>query len=158
LLNRSRPGRILSDSVSVATMRRTRRRRMLFWLWLRHLLIWADDRPLTKAAGIRPVYPRHLVTAKSGAKGNKSLATIGVTRCCQEARSFFHRARQTDQRQYRDVTAVWVETLYPPRMDVEPRKDHQAVTIEMVRDLCDQGFPRRLPGIRSLISHSANKG
>ena len=105
------------------------------WLWLRHLLIWADDHPLTQAAGIRPVYPRYLVTAKSGAKGDKPLATIGVTRCCQEARSFFHWARQTDQRQYRDVTAAWVETLYPPRMDVEPRKDHQAVTIEMVREL-----------------------
>lgn len=101
-------------------------------LLLRHLIRWADDAPITQANKITPVYPRYLATAKRADRGDVPLSAVGVNKCCREARAFFKWARQ-NKREYRDISEAWIETVYPPRMATEPRKEHQFVTPEMIR-------------------------
>ena len=104
-------------------------------LWLRHLLRWADEHLLSEAPHIRPVFPRYLATGKRADKSASPLTAIGVERGCQEARAFFNWARVTYPRQYPAITPAWIGTLQPPIMPADPPREHQAVTVEMVRSL-----------------------
>lgn len=105
------------------------------WLWLKHLLRWADDVPFSKAPSIRPVLPRHLATARRHDRPEKSLSTVGTKRACQVARAFFEWLSRTHPRQYQNLSPSWVATIRPVKGGGEPRKEHQAVTLEMVRRL-----------------------
>lgn len=102
------------------TVTRTRSR-------LYHLLRWAGETKFESAPKIRPVFPRYIATAGQSAIGSKRL--------CQYARAFFLWLRTNDPRKYADITPAWIELLRPARSGDEPRKPHQAVTLDQVRAL-----------------------
>jgi site-specific recombinase XerC len=102
------------------TVTRTRSR-------LYHLLRWADETKFTSAPKIRPVFPRYMATT--------GMSATGVKRLCQYARTFFLWLRTNEPRKYADITPAWIATLRPSKMGDEPRKPHQAVTLDQVRAL-----------------------
>lgn len=102
--------------------------------WLKHLLRWADERPLTDAAKIRPVFPQYLLTVNRGDGHGGRLSARGLDSACEYARAFFEWARLS-LKTYRKVDPLWIQTLRPPRMAQEPSQEHQAVTLDMVRAL-----------------------
>jgi integrase len=102
--------------------------------WLKHLLRWADDRLLTDAAKIRPVFPQYLLTVNRGDGHGGRLSALGVESGCEYARMFFEWARLS-LKAYRKIDPLWIRTIRPPRMAGEPRKEHQAVQLDTVRAL-----------------------
>lgn len=104
------------------------------WTWLKHLLRWAGDVPITDAARIRPVFPRYLVAAKrADGKGDETLSRNAVSESCEYARGLFTWAREHEPTRFGAVSLGWIETLRPPRMDDLPPKMREFVTVEMVR-------------------------
>ena len=101
---------------------------------LRNLLQWLDDRPLTDAPDIRPAYPLYLLSVRYRRTGAPPSAHF-VRGMCEAARAFFTWLIQSAPKRYPTITAAWVMTLRPPRLPNEPRKEHQAVTLDMVRQL-----------------------
>jgi len=102
------------------------------WIWLAHLLRWSDETPFLQAASIRPVFPQYLTVVITPVGGK--ISKLGVKRICTSARAFFNWLK-IHSRAYAGLEANWIDTLYPPRMGDEPRKERDAVTLEMVRTL-----------------------
>ncbi len=102
--------------------------------WLKHLLRWADERALIQAHKIRPVFPQYLANTRDRNTGNQ-LSKGGVGRACQTARAFFRWAKKHFPRDYRRISAAWVQTLQPPRMSDEAPKQREVVVLEKVRQL-----------------------
>ena len=102
-------------------------------VWLKHLLCWADDLHFDKASTIRPVYPRFLLAVRR--PDDSPLTSKGVKRACLDARMFFEWLLLNHGRRYPSLTPVWIATLQPPKMASEPPKDHQAVTLDVVKRL-----------------------
>lgn len=120
----------------VEVMQRDARSVDVDWGWLKHLLRWADDTPLPQAKTIRPVFPQYLLTIRRTWRGGPGtpFTRSGIERACLYARMFFEWAR-LNLKKYRQIDPAWIQTLRPPRMPIEPRKEHQAVSLEMVREL-----------------------
>lgn len=81
---------------------------------LRHLLEWADDRPLPKARALDPAYPAYLLTARNDGKPG-GLAPASIIRALSAARSFFSWARQEWPGRYKSISESWINTLQPAR-------------------------------------------
>jgi integrase len=114
--------------------------------WLKHLLRWADSLPFADVSRIRPIYPQYLLKVSSS--HGKPLGIMGLKRGCLDARMFFQWLLMKYARLFPKLDAAWIDTLQPPRVAVEPRKEHEAVRLEMVRRLLTvQGEPDNL-GLR----------
>ena len=85
------------------------------WGQLRHLLEWADDKALTRAAAIRPAFPQYLLTARNDGR-DEQLSPEAIKATCGTARRFFVWARMEHPRRYRGVGVVWIDTLTAPRV------------------------------------------
>jgi integrase len=81
---------------------------------LRHLLEWADDRPLPKARNIDPTYPTYLLTARADGQ-EKTLASSSIIRGLANARQFFSFACIEWPQRYRSISESWISLLTPPR-------------------------------------------
>lgn len=95
--------------------------------YLKHVVRWADDRPLEGAPDIRPVFPRYLAM--------QGMTAHALRRTCMEARAFFAWLRQEDPSRFRRLTDRWIETIRPVGVHEEPKAEHEAVTIEQVRQI-----------------------
>lgn len=84
------------------------------WSWLRHLLEWADEKPLPRAREITPAFPVYLMTASKKNLG-ESLAPITMRKACEYSRSFFEHMIREHPGRYRLMSAAWVDTIRPPR-------------------------------------------
>jgi len=102
------------------------------WGQLRHLLEWADERPLTDAPSIRPAFPQYLLTARNDGQDER-LAFEGMKAACGTAKRFFSWARMEDSRAYRAVTLSWIDTLVPPRVTGGEPNKREVFDLDMVR-------------------------
>lgn len=109
------------------------------WRFLKHVLRWADETALEDAPEIRPVLPRYLMSVERGdllpAGQHVKLSAEGVRRVCGETRAFCGWLRMKWPRRYKALSEEWVSTIQPARMAVEPKKEHEAVSLDMVRSL-----------------------
>ena len=103
------------------------------WSWLKHLLCWADEVQFDKSPTLRPVYPRYLLSVQR--PNGTALAAVGVRRACLYARMFFDWLHLNHARTHPNISPAWISTIHPPKMAAERRKDHQAVSLETVRQL-----------------------
>ena len=103
------------------------------WFWLRHLLLWAGDTLLSKAAGIRPAFPVY-VSSLSGRQGEKGLAVVSQKKIIFGAKRFFLWAKSMGFIGYAQLPAAWIETLRPPRF-TSPSEEHVYVTLEEAQKL-----------------------
>lgn len=100
------------------------------WYWLRHLLEWADETPLEAAHTIRPVFPKYLQSIPSG-HGHGFLSNKGIERACLYARLCLEWLKRHGYK----IDLIWVDTIRVGRLSAQPHKEHQAVTLDMVRAL-----------------------
>jgi integrase len=99
---------------------------------LRHLLEWADEKPLPRARALDPTFPAYLMTARADGK-QKPLATATIVKCLAVARQFFSFARAEWPGRYRSITESWIETLHAPRRSRNGTlKTHQFYTLDQV--------------------------
>lgn len=76
--------------------------------WLRHLLLWAMDRPFEMASKINPSFSQYV--------GDLILAAESKKKIVETARSFFKWTKLYHSRQFMHLPAFWVEDLTPPKI------------------------------------------
>jgi len=97
--------------------------------WLRHLLIWTDNRSFSNVSKIRPTLPQHMLTIRlDGSK--EQLSEVYVNKVIRTSKNFLdwltrHRSG------YRTIKPEYLETLKAPRMEVKPKK-HESVTLDEI--------------------------
>jgi len=97
---------------------------------LRHLLLWADEVPLSRAHELRPPYPMYLRNLPGG-RTNGALAPATLRKSVQVARAFLGWAKSAQPREFRDVPQAWIDGLRAPRVSPSPG-EHRFVGIEEV--------------------------
>lgn len=98
---------------------------------LRHLLEWADEKPLPRARDITPHYPVYLLHARNDGK-DKPLSPVSMKKACEYARMFFEHMRREHPGRYKGVASSWVDSIRPARargMQTEV-KGHEFYTLE----------------------------
>jgi len=84
------------------------------WAYLRHLIEWAGDQPLTNAKRIQPSFPSYLVSARNDGK-DEPLAPITMKKTCETARMFFRWCIDEQPLRYKKVPLSWVDSIRPAR-------------------------------------------
>jgi integrase len=106
------------------------------------LLLWADDKPLTRAPELRPAYPEFLARQR---RDGQALAYATQECWLSMAKVYFQWAAAAHPRRYRRVSSLWLESLRPARAKGH-RVQHQAYSLEDVRAILaveDQGLHAR---------------
>jgi len=109
------------EQLSAASLQR-------YWFWLKHLLLWAGETPLSKAPGIRPVFPAY-ISALSGRRGEAGLAGISQKKIITTARRLFLWTKTMGYRGYAQIPAAWIDTLRPARFNIS-NDEHIFITLE----------------------------
>lgn len=99
-----------------------------YWFYLRHLILWAGDTPLSKSPSIRPIFPMY-VAALSGKKEPEALAATSQKKLIGAAKRFFLWAKMIGYKDFSQLSLAWIETLRPSR-SLSSSKDHVYVTLE----------------------------
>jgi site-specific recombinase XerD len=96
---------------------------------LRHLLAWADETLLARAAHIMPTLPAYLV--------DRALSPSSIKKGLEAARHFFTFARDHWPQRYRPIHVTWIDTLQPPRGSrLDSRLPvHEFFTLDAVRQI-----------------------
>ena len=102
------------------------------WAQLRHLLEWADERPLPEAPRIRPAFPQYLLTARNDGQ-DEGMSFDGMKAVCGTAKRFFRWARTDNAGSYRAVTVSWIDTLVPPRVAGSEPNKREVFDLDAVR-------------------------
>ena len=92
--------------------------------YLRHLLVWADESPLSRSYTLRPAFPAYIVS-----RPVHSLTPATVRKIMQTSQCFFRWLKLTYASQFRDLPVSWIDTLRPPRL-AEAVKEHNFVSLE----------------------------
>ena len=82
--------------------------------YLRHLLLWADDRKLQDVESLRPTFPTYLVSLP-GKNGKGTLAPASQKKVLDSSKRFFRWAKSTYPREFNRLPLTWVDTLRLPR-------------------------------------------
>lgn len=119
------------DEVSQLDARSIRR----YWFYLKYVLLWADETALCQAATIRPTFASYLAGECLDEVG-EPLAPATLKKVIQTAKRFFLWLKMTEPRDYRDLSAGWIDTLRPPR-GAQAVVEHEFVTLEEVQQLAE---------------------
>ena len=100
-----------------------------------HLLEWAQSARFSTASRIRPTFPEYVLNARRDDRSRDSLSSAYVHKATATAKRYFAWAiRNKDG--YKSIPVGWLETLKPAPIAGKP-KDHQAVSLEYVRQLAN---------------------
>lgn len=94
---------------------------------LKWVLRWADNNPFERSPTIRPTLPKYLASIKEE-PGHFHYVLV-------DARLFFRWLVQTNSKRFSTITDLWIETLHPVVSAASRPREHEAVTLEMVRAL-----------------------
>lgn len=112
------------DQVSEKTIR-------LEETWLRHVLEWANDKPFEQASRIRPTLPEYMLSARlDGQEGQ--LSPVYIKKVISSGKRLFEWVTKHRRGFSSVITAAWLDTLKPPRLETEI-KEHEAVTLDEIR-------------------------
>ena len=112
-----------------------------YWSHLRHLLLWADETPLSRAADIRPSFPEYLAGVRRDG-GEEPLKPETLKKIVQTSKALLKWARLNYARQVRGLPASWIEALCPPRNTrVENEKKHEFASLAEVLQLIRMPVP-----------------
>ncbi|KAA3642053.1 MAG: hypothetical protein DWQ07_26010 [Chloroflexi bacterium] len=100
--------------------------------WLRSVLEWAGETPFQDVPDIRPALPQYLLTARKDGSGQE-LSLAYMQKIIRTARRFFDWLSK-HERGYRALTAAWLDTLRPPRVEGQAQK-FVAVTLEEILEI-----------------------
>lgn len=100
--------------------------------YLKPVLYWADETGFSEAATLRPTFPQYLLDqAGRRDQDHGGLSRGTLRKSCQLARRFFHWARLEFPREFKAISASWIESLRPPRLP-EAQREHVFITLEEV--------------------------
>ena len=104
-----------------------------YWFRLVHMLKWAQETSLTRAAVIKPTLPAYLEKVKSP-YGIGQLGAAEFTAICKTARAFFLWAKAEHPGRFRMVDQNWIASIRPPRMRRESAtlKERELYTLDEV--------------------------
>lgn len=105
-----------------------------YWSYLKHLLVWADETPLSRAATIRPTFTSHVLSLSEGTESSRPLASITVKKILQVAKRLFLWAKTNYPQDFRQIPSAWVDALRLPR-GTEAVAEHEFVKLEEVLEL-----------------------
>ncbi len=100
---------------------------------LRHILEWADERPIRNAMSIRPTLPDYLQTARKDKPGEH--LSPAYTKKIILAAQQFGQWLVIHESGYKNSLALWLDTLKAPRGPQSESKQHEAVTLEEIRQI-----------------------
>ena len=80
--------------------------------YLRHLLLWANDRSLGESLIIRPTLQAYAASI-TGKNGQNTLAFESQKKIIETSKRFFIWAKATYPREFSKITLTWIETLRP---------------------------------------------
>jgi len=102
----------------------------------RHLLEWAGETPLSKAAEIDPSFVTYLLKTQSEKTG-KQFSHETFKKILGISSRFFKWAKQTYPSKYRHLPSIWEQTLVVPPEIRPTSKENIYVTIDEVINLID---------------------
>ena len=101
--------------------------------YLKHLLLWAGEVPLSDACSIRQPFPEYAAQIPSPKQAGTYLAAESQKKLVGLARRFFEWAKSAYGTHYRSITPLWIKTMRPVRPSTPPAvKDHDYVTLDEV--------------------------
>lgn len=101
--------------------------------YLRHLLIWADEKPLAKGHTIKPAFPAY-VTTLAGKNGQGNMSFSSQKKIIESSKRFYLWARDTYARAYGAIPLSWIQAFRPSRT-ARLKGEHVFVTLEDVLEL-----------------------
>lgn len=109
------------------------------WGHLKHLILWADDRPFLRMAAFRPTYPAHMenLTFK-----DRKLSSAYLTSNCKTCRQFLEWCKKEYPTRFKKVPLSLIETLRPSRARGEQTELHvrQIYTLEEILRIAKCGM------------------
>jgi site-specific recombinase XerD len=114
--------------------------------WARHLILWADETTLQKAAEIKPTYIAYLqnVITKKG----KPLSRESWKKLLMVAVDFFNWVKESKKRQVSALSDNWIKTLRIPH-SIKSEEDDEFVSFNEITKLCSiSQDSKNLVGIR----------
>ena len=112
----------------------------LRWAHLRHLIEWADEAPLMGASAIGPSFPEYLANVRNERTNGDGLSPRTQRDICRTVQAFFGWAK-ANQRGYRGISPMWVESIKPPRQMGQVAAKREVWTIEDVRKIAEYNPP-----------------
>jgi integrase len=107
---------------------------------LRHLLIWADERPWLEAPELRPTFPVYLKSLKEE-NGQRSLAAVTQEKVLKVCRRFFRWLRETHPREFGKLSPAWIDTLRLAPGTPAGIREHEYVSEEEIKRLAQVPVP-----------------
>lgn len=99
--------------------------------WLRYLLEWAANRPFADGPKIRPTLQEFVLNSRmDGEEGQ--LSPIYIKKVIGVGKRFFEWLMKHRRAYSGKITAAWLDTLKPPRLENEV-KEHEAVTLDEIK-------------------------
>lgn len=114
--------------------------------YLRHLLLWMGETPSAQAVMLRPTFPDYLASI-GGQEAEAKLAPTTLKKIVQTSKRFFVWAKMNEPHAFKELTAVWIETLRPPR-SAQIEKTHVYVTLEEALQLARLAIPENNLALR----------
>ena len=105
-----------------------------YWSYLKHLLLWADEAPFSRASTIRPSFPTYLASARLDGKGH-TFAPATLKKIIWATKRFFTWVLTFYPRKFKKFPRLWIDALRPPPSVEKAPDDHQFVTLDQVRQL-----------------------
>ena len=78
-----------------------------YWFYLRYLLLWADELPISALSNHRPTFPTYLASARRDEK-DQPLAPTTMKKIVQTAKRFLTWLKLTYPREYRNLSSAWI--------------------------------------------------
>ena len=101
---------------------------------LRHLLLWADERPLSDVAFLSPPFQAYIRDLKN--KDQRPLSDTTKNRILQTARSFYQWAKMTNPRDFAKIPNEWIDRLQMPKRPPD-HSEHEFVSLSDVQQILD---------------------
>jgi hypothetical protein len=91
--------------------------------YLRHLLLWATEKPFQQAAKLRPTFPGY-VNNLTGRQGETTLVPVTQKKIIEVGKRFFIWAKQNHPKEFGSLSSAWLESLRPQRVR-ESSNEHE---------------------------------
>jgi integrase len=99
-----------------------------YWFYLRHVLLWAEETPLASAEAIKPAFASYLKGIRCE-RSSLPLEPATTKKIFQVSCRFFQWLKSSHPKEFRGLSASWIQALCPPAGSSEPG-DHVFVTVE----------------------------
>lgn len=102
--------------------------------YLKHLLVWANEMPLRRAAAIRPTFAAYVLSMSDAKAGRDPIAPVTAKKILQLSKRLLIWAKAIYPHDFREVSSVWLDALRLPH-DRAQVEEHKFVKMDEVLSL-----------------------